>query len=281
MVPLMSIVFMCITIVFVLLIAVIIPLIMRKKWRVDAAPYFIGYVVFFVFALILEATLNNVVVQLTGSAITDNIWLYAAYGGLAAGIFEETGRFIAIKFILKKQQSYPHNALMYGAGHGCGEAVLLIGMAMVNNIIYSVMINMGQMNSIIAELPADQQALMQTVITQLTDSPSYIFILSLIERFAAIIMHISFSVIVWTAVVKKKTVFFPFAVILHALVDALILIIQKNISNLVLTEVIVYAFAGVTAFIAYFIWKKYLKGMEPAISENKTAESPLNENKSE
>ena len=63
MVPLMSIVFMCITIVFVLLIAVIIPLIMRKKWRVDAAPYFVGYVVFFVFALILEATLNNVVVQ--------------------------------------------------------------------------------------------------------------------------------------------------------------------------------------------------------------------------
>ena len=53
-----------------------------------------------------------------------------------AGIFEETGRFLAFKTVLRKKQGKDINALMYGAGHGGFEAAALLGITMINNIIY-------------------------------------------------------------------------------------------------------------------------------------------------
>ena len=56
------------------------------------------------------------------------IKLYALYGGLAAGLFEETGRLLAFRFILK-----PHTAritaLSYGIGHGGIEAFWVMGLS--------------------------------------------------------------------------------------------------------------------------------------------------------
>lgn len=51
------------------------------------SSFFIGAATFIVFALILEQILHIVVIKATGTALTGNIWLYALYGGLAAGIF--------------------------------------------------------------------------------------------------------------------------------------------------------------------------------------------------
>ena len=75
-------------------------------------------------------------------ALSENLWLYALYGGLAAGLFEETGRYLTMRFLMKGKWTR-ENALMYGAGHGGLEAVLILGMASVNNLLYSVMINTG------------------------------------------------------------------------------------------------------------------------------------------
>ena len=56
------------------------------------------------FALILEPVLHNLVLgSAAGAAIQENILLYGLYGGLAAGVFEETGRLMAFRFVLKKQ----------------------------------------------------------------------------------------------------------------------------------------------------------------------------------
>ena len=73
-----------------------------KKYKVNLRTILIGAAVFIVFALVLETILNQIVLKGPhGAAITGNIWYYALYGGLAAGIFEETGRFLAMKFLLK------------------------------------------------------------------------------------------------------------------------------------------------------------------------------------
>jgi uncharacterized membrane protein YhfC len=49
-------------------------------------------------------------------------WLYAVLGALLAGLFEETGRFIAFKFLLKKRTDRK-TAISYGIGHGGFEAI--------------------------------------------------------------------------------------------------------------------------------------------------------------
>lgn len=65
------------------------------------AGIFIGCGIFVGFAMILEQICHAIVLTVTGDVIRDNIWLYAIYGGLAAALFEECGRWIAMKFCLK------------------------------------------------------------------------------------------------------------------------------------------------------------------------------------
>lgn len=72
-----------------------------KKTKPWVPAFFIGCGIFVGFAMILEQICHAIVLTVTGSVIRDNIWLYAIYGGLAAALFEECGRWIAMKFCLK------------------------------------------------------------------------------------------------------------------------------------------------------------------------------------
>lgn len=254
-----SIAFMGITLVFVIILAVFLPVYIRKKFHTAVLPYFIGCAVFLVFALILEQLMHMAVLSTTGDTLTNNMWLFALYGGLAAGIFEETGRFLAMKFLMKKHYDNPHNALMYGAGHGCFEAVALIGTSMITNIIYSITINAGKTDTLLGAVPAGQKEEMQAVISQLTDTPSYMFLLAGAERITAVMLHISLSVLVWTAVVKKKAVFYPLAIFLHAFLDGLLVTLQKSGVNYILLEVILFVLSMSIAVFTYQIWKRELR----------------------
>lgn len=265
--------FMVLTLLFLIAAAIILPVFIRKKWETAISPYFIGYGVFFVFVLILEQLMHLAVLGAAGEALTGNMWLYALYGGLAAGIFEEAGRFLAMKLMMKKHHGKPHNALMYGAGHGCFEALMLVGLTMVNNLIYSAMINAGQAQVLVDAVPEEQKETMRTVISQLCDQPAYMWAMTGFERVTAIMLQISFSVLVWTAVVNKKTAFLPLAVFFHAFVDGVLVILQSSGVNYILLEAILFVLSlGIAAFV-YHVWKKELHtaqeiGMGIGIDDN-------------
>ena len=195
----------------------------------------IGAATFFLFAMVLEQILHAVVLGVGGERITGNIWIYGLYGGLAAGLFEEVGRFVAMRFAMKKQLSLP-NALMYGVGHGGIEAILIVGLASVSNLVTSIMINAGTLE---ASLGALDQATKEATLTQLSalwTTPSYQFFLSGIERIVAVTLHIALSVLVFQAVKlgKKRYWFLAFAI--HVGVD-FATVIAANYLNLVLVEV--------------------------------------------
>ena len=79
-----------------LLLSVVLPIFLGifiyKKTKAWVPAFFIGCGIFVGFAMILEQICHAIVLTVTGSAIRDNIWLYAIYGGLAAALFEECGR---------------------------------------------------------------------------------------------------------------------------------------------------------------------------------------------
>ena len=96
--------------------AIIIYKLRRKDtWVVSAL---IGAGTFLVFALVLEQLLHTVMMPVVGG----NKVLYCIYGCLAAGVFEETGRFVAYKLFMKKHHT-AQNAVMMGLGHGGFEAM--------------------------------------------------------------------------------------------------------------------------------------------------------------
>ena len=226
-------------IIFSLCISIALPVVLlivvHKKTKARMAMAVIGAATFFLFAMVLEQILHAVVLGVGGERITGNIWIYGLYGGLAAGLFEEVGRFVAMRFAMKKQLNLP-NALMYGVGHGGIEAILIVGLASVSNLVTSIMINAGTLE---ASLGALDQATKEATLTQLSalwTTPSYQFFLSGIERIVAVTLHIALSVLVFQAVKlgKKRYWFWAFAI--HVGVD-FATVIAANYLNLVLVEV--------------------------------------------
>ena len=277
-VPALSIVFMAVSALVGVAIPVVLFLVFRKRDKADIAPFFIGCAVFIVFALLFESVIHSLIFSTgTGKAIKNNIWLYGAYAGLMAGLFEETGRYTAFKTVLRRKRGNNKNALMYGAGHGGFEAIYILGVSMISNIVMSVTLNAGMGSNLTAGVtdPAKLQRI-NAAIAALAGAAPTDFLIGSIERLAAVVLHISLSVLVWFAAKNggRRFWLYPLALILHALMDAAAVILSHYTSNLWLLEGAVYALSACCVVIATATWKKYASDKD-TISESETAGETL------
>ena len=267
-----SIICMAISAVFCTALPFVLLAIVRKKFKTGVVPFFIGWAVFTLFALVLESIMHNVVLLgKYGQTIQNNIWLYALYGGMAAGVFEETGRFVAFKTIMRKSRDKA-DSVMYGAGHGGFEALVVAGMGMVSNIVLSVMINLGMTDMLTASAPdAATLDAMNAQFAQLAEMPSAIFLLSSVERCSAVALHIALSVLVYAAAKNGKRFWlYPAAILLHAFADGVLVVLANGIGmNVYLVEAIL---AVMTAAIAPIAVRVY-KSMESEPSKAETAKN--------
>jgi uncharacterized membrane protein YhfC len=241
-VPSLSIVFMILTLVICFCYPIGMAVYLRIKKKANISPFFIGCGIFILFVLILENIFHQLILLKTGSfgkTITGNVWLYGLYGGLAAGVFEETGRFLSFKVLLSKKQK-PSNALMYGAGHGGIEAIILVGFTYIVNLIVSFTVNSGNVSTLLNGT-FDTNSIFQSILP-LTVTPPYAFLMGGIERLVAITLHICLSVFVYKAVteVGKKSYYF-IAILIHTIVNFLAVIIL-NYYNIYVTELVLVIF---------------------------------------
>ena len=196
----------------------------KKKLGAKTAPFFIGCGVFFVMVLMLEAAIHRIVFQLAGEALTGSVILYAVYGGLMAALFEETGRYIAMRFLVKPMDF--SNAFMYGAGHGGVEAMLLCGVASINNIVSAVMINSGTMSAQLATLDAEKAADTAAALSALWTTPSLTFFAGGVERIIAVVLHLSLSILVFQSIRKKSRKDLLNAYLFHFVIDSLAVLLS-------------------------------------------------------
>ena len=229
-----------------------------RKHRAKLSSILIGAGTFILFALVLESILHQLVLKGPhGSDILGNTLLYALYGGLAAGVFEETGRFLSMKFLMKKEPSKPLPGIAYGVGHGGAEMLIIFGITMINNLVISALINSGQADAIFAKVPEEAAGQLQAQLDQLQTLGAGTLLIGLWERFSALILHLGLSMLVWVAVRKggKWLWLFPAAIVLHAIVDAGAALLQKS-AGMITLELIVMAEAIAVAAIGYTVAKK-------------------------
>lgn len=256
MVPPLSLIFMILAMLAGVALPVGLFLYFSKKQHCDDVPFFIGCAVMLVFALILESAVHRAVLgSAAGARILASTALYALYGGLMAGLFEETGRFLAFRTVLKKYQDKDRNALMYGAGHGGFEALAVLSLTMLNNLVISVLVNAGRAGLLTGSLSGDALAQAEAAIAALTATPPWAYLAGIVERLSAIALHLSFSVLVWFAVKARKWVLYPLSVLLHAAVDALTVILSRNGVNIWLIELTVAILAAACAVPTVRVWR--------------------------
>lgn len=254
-VPTLSIVFMMVAALAGIAIPVGLYLYFRKRHGADRMPFWIGCIIFPVFALGLEQ-LAYLAMKHWGFwlNVQSNIFAYGAFAGMMAGLFEETGRYFGFAVLLRKKRGKDINGLMYGAGHGGIEAVLVMSLAMVSNLVFAFSVNAGTADPSMASIAA-----------QLAGIAPVTFLVSIVERIGAVALHISLSVLVWFAVKNKKRFWlFPLAIVLHALVDAVAVIMSRFVTNIWLIEAAVYLLAGVCVVLAVIVYKRNSKPAEMA-----------------
>lgn len=140
---------------------------------------------------------------------------------LSAGTFEETCRFLFKFLLIKPDKCAISQPILFGLGHGIAEACVVLLPAVS---IYSISS------------------------------------LALLERFLAIIFHVTVTIVVWNGFQRnKKVLYLLLAILLHGMMDALIPIISTFTTSLIIFE---GAFLVVDIFMVIYAFhsrKYYLK----------------------
>ena len=252
----------------------IVPLVLAIVWKVKkkepVKTILTGAVTFFLFAIVLEKPIQNMLVfpQVMGlpdhaaaQYINSRLILWAFIVGLFPGVFEETGRLVAYKTVLKKQKNR-ETAISYGIGHGGFEVMLILGMTYVSYISLAFMINSGVVGTVIEEARAKAPgsvAQVYTIAEQLAVFSGGDLLIGIVERIFAVMFHIGASILVFYAC-KDKTKFwlYPLAIVLHTALDGIAALTMVGVLTIPgwTLEIIVALFGSIVFFGAYFLLYK-------------------------
>lgn len=248
-----------ITGIVLLAMAAAVVIIWRIKTHAPMKHIIVGAVTFLLFALVIEQPIKALVLATNNPfarLVTGNLWLSALVGGLFPGIFEEGGRFIAFKSVLRKENDR-QTALSYGIGHG-GVEIVFTAFLTLSYVVMGIMVNNGMTEQLLgnAEGAARDAAIaqMQSIASA---GISNIF-WSVLERCSALTLHISLSVMVFRAARAENAGSFmllPLAVLLHAAADGSILLLTSFNAGIPVIECSFAAFSALCAAAAYRIYK--------------------------
>lgn len=245
------------------LLCILIPLgaliIYKKKNRdIKAMNAFWGGLAFVVFALVLEQLLHMVMLPV----VQNNIWLYAIYGAFAAGIFEETARFVVFKTIMRKDTD-PRNSVMYGIGHGGMESVLVGGVSLIVFAVIGILVNSVGVDETLKLTGATNEAAIAAAAAQIEalaqQSVGMCFV-SVFERVLTMVLHTALSVWMFRAAREKGKIWlYPAAILMHAAVDFPAVLFQGGLLPLWILYVIIAVLGVIAVFIAVKCYKSLNK----------------------
>lgn len=256
------------------IIMTVVPIVIAIVWTVKKKEKFttvlVGAVTFVLFALIIEKTIQNVLLFPTQMLLPDHAvsrfvnsrpLLLALLVGLFPGIFEETGRLVAFKTVLKKRKNR-ETSISYGIGHGGIEVILLLGLSYVTYFAYAIMINTGAFDVLIKQVAAqapDQVDALYTLGDQIASLSLGAMAVAALERVSAVLFHIGASILVFYACRDKQKVWlYPLAILIHTAMDFIAGLVMVKAFELPVwaLETVFGVFGVATFFGAYFLLYK-------------------------
>ncbi len=228
---------------FSALLMMVIPLLLgiflAQKYRLTWKLFLYGAAAF-VLAQLAHIPLNWVLTRFFPAlAPGGNALATAIVFGLTAAITEEPARYSVLSGKLKWARGWKE-ALMFGAGHGGLESIL-IGISLLASFISlsALRANPDQL----AQLPADQAALVQQQLQAFWSASWYEALLPAVERIFALVIQISLAVMVMQVFLREDRRWLWAAIAWHWLVNAVSVWSLSYFQNAFITELIVGVFA--------------------------------------
>lgn len=211
-----------------LLVSLVLPVVLliffalRNKKQGIPSAWLLGAAGFFVTQILIRLPILTALQSQSWFAefANSHLFLYAFALAFTAGLFELAGRFAVAK-TMEKNLTF-RRSLAAGLGHGGIEAMLLVGMTSVNNLIYIVLINSGGFDTLLAQTAAMGVDVSQLELLReqfLTTSP-LLFLLGGFERILAMTAHAAMSMVVcWGVHTKRVLPCLLTALGIHTLID--------------------------------------------------------------
>ncbi|MFZ7133651.1 MAG: YhfC family intramembrane metalloprotease [Eubacteriales bacterium] len=216
-------------IIFTCILTILFPTVLfiyfRKHYKASFNYFFMGIAIFSIFQLIIRIPLLQMV---SGKLwftvyISSNKYVYGAFLAITAALVEEIGRYLAFRFILLDHRKW-ENGYAFGIGHGGIEAFSIVGINYFLMLLLTIHMNLGWFSNIVTQFP---QLLAAKSI--LLESPAEMLLLAGVERFFVLFIQIGFSLLVLDAVKRIKPGLLGLAILLHALLDFIAVLIGGNI----------------------------------------------------
>ena len=190
--------------------------------------------------------------------INGNTAAYVLYGVIMAGVFEECGRYICLKHIMKKNRTR-ENAVLYGIGHGGIEILAALLPSIITWLVIAVLFSSGNKEDALRTLNITEETA-ASALPAVEAAASFgwpLMAAHIVERLLAMFMHIGLTVIVFHGVCSAKRFCLPLAVILHMLADTFPALYQKGVVPLWAVEVWGAVWTAVIVFIALKLYRKH------------------------
>jgi uncharacterized membrane protein YhfC len=231
----------CLTLatLFVAALPVVLYRRLLRPFALDWRDTITGIAVFALFATVIERALNGYVLHENfGTAQWfANPLAFVVYGALAAGVCEEVGRYIAMRLIARRAASAPEpvdkTGLGYGIGHGGAEAWLVGVLVQVQWIAFAVLANRGELDQHLSNLSIDGVLRVHLMLANLSPLLALVFA---VERTAAFVLQLGFSVLMWRGVRAGWRGILPLAIVVHALADVPAAMYQARLVPLIVVD---------------------------------------------
>lgn len=262
----------CLTLATLLIAALPIWLYRRMKPRYgfERRDVIVGIAVFALFSMVIERGLHGLVLS---NAFTVGLLLnpavFVIYGALATGVCEEVGRFVGMKWLIKRDPASlqrPGTALGYGIGHGGAEAWLVGVLVQLQWILYALLAHRGLLDQYFTSVPAESLLRLHAVLGSLTPESAVLF---LVERAAAFVFQIGFSVVMWQMLRERFRFTLPFMIAAHALIALPIALYQARLIPLLAADAVYLVFG----LIVMRALRRYFFGVTAAANRAARAKS--------
>ena len=232
-----------ITVVLMIAIPVIFFIYWRRKHKEQTKLSWLiaGAIGFIVSARVLELGVHYFCILADNPIsrfINGNTAAFVLYGIMMAGLFEECGRYIVLKYIMKKNRTR-ENSVLYGIGHGGIEILAVLLPSIITFLAVAVMFSAGDTENALRTLNITEETAAAALPTvQSAAAFDYgMMAANVIERLFAMFLHIGLTVIVYYGVVNAKKMYLPLAILLHMLMDTFPALYQRSVVPLWSVEV--------------------------------------------
>jgi len=216
-----------------------------KIFGVGVLTFIASQIVHFPILYGLNFVMPGIAASLPATAVS---LINALILGLAAGICEETARWVGFR-LLKSRAKSVGASLMAGAGHGGVESII-IGLVVLVNYAVFMIVSSGKGEQF--GLPLEMQMSMAQQMYAYASMPWWMPLIGALERVFAISLHLALSFMVWQAFKNRSWRWFIAAVLWHTFVDAAAVLMSTYQFNVLVLEGVIGLLAA--ANVVYLIW---------------------------